>query len=124
MAVSKFWKSKCLTNLKCFGCLIGMKNGECGLKNVVYELECKLCKDKYIGQTARCVSKRMEEHYRDAKNGRGNMGTHLLMKHGSNKAEDFKGRVIWRGSNSVVMSAESVFIKELKPNINIMLNLK
>ena len=121
LAISKFWKGKCRTSLKCFGCMVGMENGSCNMRNVVYELKCKKCDANYVGQSARCVSDRMGEHYYDAAYNRGNMGSHLLNSHGGGTSQDFQAKVLWTGSNNLISSAEAVFIKDRKASINIQL---
>ena len=54
----------------CNCCEAGLR-GECRSKNVVYRMDCKLCRmdeSFYIGETRRSVRLRYNEHIRDAKN--------------------------------------------------------
>ena len=126
LTCSKFWETSCKTNLKCYGCICGLKNGNCDDKNVVYMLSCKLCKARYIGASARCVSTRIGEHVRGAASKNGVIGAHNLKYHPDlvcnlNEAS-FESKVLWKGDNGSVKSAEAVFIRSMKPEINIMLN--
>ena len=74
---------------RCHSCHAGLEN-ECGTKNVVYELTCSHCGDKYIGETSRPVRLRYNEHRRSAINGAADtpLGDHVKDKHPELNPED------------------------------------
>ena len=43
------------------------KNKDCSVKNIVYRIECNICKQFYIGETMRTAHERLTEHLRYAK---------------------------------------------------------
>ena len=53
----------------------------CMKKNVVYDLECTLCKQHYNGETCRHLRDRAREHNRDVQNRKGAMGNHYKIDH-------------------------------------------
>lgn len=90
------------------------------LHNVVYYVPCpnKRCKDDYIGETKRRTEKRSDEHRRKDKK------SHVLQhsektKHKRVSLKDFK--ILGQGyrSNFRRKISESLFIKRLKPKLNI-----
>ena len=82
-------------------CLIGKtKNGgNCRKNEIVYEIACKECKDKYIGESARNGHTRGIEHFNDAESmnederERSVLLRHMEDKH-NNKKVEFEMKVI------------------------------
>ena len=61
-------------------------NGRCRTQGVTYEIECKTCGDKYIGETGRNAYTRGKEHLKNAepdKNVKSVLKTHSIEKHDS-----------------------------------------
>ena len=90
------------------------------MHNVVYYVPCpnKKCKSDYIGETKRCQGKRTNEHRRKDKK------SHVLQhtertKHKRVSLSDFK--ILGQGyrSNFRRKISESLFIKRLKPDLNV-----
>ena len=90
------------------------------LHNVVYYVPCpnKRCKDDYIGETKRRTEKRSDEHRSKDKK------SHVLQhsektKHKRVSLKDFK--ILGKGyrSNFRRKISESLFIKRLKPKLNV-----
>ena len=46
----------------CISCWTAKEKGKCYKKNVVYEIECCICKKVYIGETGRTIKQRILEH--------------------------------------------------------------
>ena len=106
----------------CHACHAGLQN-KCHIKNVVYQLECSLCGDKYVGETSRPVRLRYNEHLRDGINKKVGtpLGEHFIAKHNNQaptdttltacivrKCEDEADRRI----------AESIIIRDTLPALN------
>ena len=55
----------------------------CLKKNVIYRLQCKLCREKYIGETGRTLETRLEEHNGEARRRTVDKpwGDHMRAKH-------------------------------------------
>ncbi len=91
-------------------------------KNLIYELECSICKEQYIGETCRHLRTRLREHYRDVQNKKSALGNHYNTIHQSEtipqnpfdvkilkgECKDWVDRKIW----------EAVLIKNNIPTIN------
>ena len=93
----------------------------CMKKNLVYELECTICDERYDGETCRHLKDRAREHYRDVSNHSKAMGKHYSSKHPDTvvprlpfktkilrSCKDWVDRKIW----------EAIEIKYRKPSIN------
>jgi len=50
----------CLKN--CLSCKTAFKPDLCYTKNIVYKIECSICKKLYFGQSSRCINSRIVEH--------------------------------------------------------------
>lgn len=122
---SRFTKPSCMSKLTCHGCDLGLENGDCQLRHVVYMLKCLCCGLRYIGCTHRPVMFRMSEHQSCCANKTIDqaMGHHYSdQQHLSfdlTKSKPFTPSILHRCRNSKDMYiAEKLFIKELKPEIN------
>ena len=75
----------------CETCKLSNKPNLCSLKNIIYEIECKLCSQLYIGETGRSAGTRIKEHI---------SGSHpsAVKDHfrNSHNLLDFSGSVSWR----------------------------
>lgn len=98
----------------------------CRTRGVVYEIECKVCKDtitkQYTGQTGRSVYERMKEHFREweAKSGDSHLHKHSTKCHGGDAFDvDIRIRSQCYGRPSTRLITEAVQIEEL-PNENTM----
>ena len=87
---SSFGKPTCPGGRKCHLCMSDFK-GDCTVKNIVYEMCCKLCKQNgrhvsYVGESMRPVRLRFNEHRRDAINRTANapFGDHFISEHTDN----------------------------------------
>ena len=90
------------------------------LHNVVYHVKCpnEKCKSEYIGQTRCRVGKRATEHNKTDKN------SHILKhsektKHRRAWLKDFKVRGQGYQSNFKRKISESLFVREIKPDLNV-----
>ena len=105
----------------CHKCIA--KAGEkciCLRKNVVYQLRCTLCQQRYIGETNRTFLTRFKEHLS------GNVTSHYFehwktMHNGKPTVENTSFSILQGGfSNSIQRTtAEAMFIQSSKPTINI-----
>ncbi len=75
-----------IENKSCTGCslcnLFNIKN-YCLTHKVIYDIECQLCKNHYIGRTMRPLHNRIKEHLADWKNieSKGALGHHMKNSH-------------------------------------------
>lgn len=51
---------------KCLTCMLD-KRCICKVKNIIYQIECKVCHKLYIGETGRALETRVQEHNSDAR---------------------------------------------------------
>ena len=82
---------------------------------VVYNFSCDLCDADYVGYTARHLHQRIAEHKNSA------IGRHFLEAHGNNNLLRESQFTILRKCQSKFdcLVFEMLFIKKLKPNLNI-----
>ncbi|MCP4264419.1 MAG: hypothetical protein GY777_02390 [Candidatus Brocadiaceae bacterium] len=113
-------RTHCADN-ECMICLTSKKKGLCRKEGVTYEIECKKCADKYIGETGRCANARMKEHMRDYRLKRENsvLWRHCREEHESEKQE-FKCNVreIFGSDATLRQITEAVDIKRERARIN------
>ena len=110
------------TRSSCSTCDGGLK-GRCHLKNVVYEIKCKLCGNLYIGKTRRMIRTRFMEHLGDARNQRkgSDLGDHMLAEHPNtqSKNEDFEISILHTCKDEANLRiTESIEIRNKKPALN------
>ena len=82
---------------------------------VVYHFSCDLCDADYVGTTARHLHQRIAEHKNSA------IGRHFLEAHGNNNFLRENQFTVLRKCQSKFdcLVFEMLFIKKLKPNLNI-----
>ena len=82
---------------------------------VVYNFSCDLCDADYVGYTARHLHQRIAEHKNSA------IGRHFLEAHGNNNLLRESQFTVLRKCQSKLdfLVFEMLFIKKLKPNLNI-----
>ena len=87
--------------------------------NVTYELVCKQCGEKYIGQTARNAYERGKEHFSNYEHRRGPLWNHCVEKH-QGASQQFQMNVTGTYGNDCMLRkiTESVRIEREKPTIN------
>ena len=122
-------KPKCPGGRRCHLCKSGFK-GDCTQKNVVYQIECRLCKQdlnkaQYVGESMRPVRLRFNEHLCNAKNRTVNtpLGDHVLQKHTAQEiqaiSEPLELKVIHRARDHADRKiAESIIIQDRQPSLN------
>ena len=106
-------------------CLINKtKNGgNCKKNEIVYEITCKQCKDRYIGETARNGHTRSIEHINDSESNnveemeRSVLLRHINEKHLGEKVE-FEMKVIksYQHDPLAIQCAEAVWIRNVNPS--------
>ena len=107
---------------RCHACHAGLQQ-VCHTKNVVYELECGLCGDKYVGETKRPVRLRYNEHLRDGSNRTFDtpIGDHFITKHPEQNITDhtLKAKIIRRCTDEADRKiSESITIRDATPSLN------
>ena len=119
---------KCPGGRRCNTCLSGFQ-GDCTQKNVVYRLNCSMCKQGekeniYIGETKRPVRLRFNEHVRDALHeteGTPIMGDHFREHHSGSHVPPIplQIQVIYRARDHPDRKiAESLLIQKNRPALN------
>ena len=103
---------------KCIACQSGVQNGQCRRENIVYELQCDNCSDRYIGETSRNIYTRLREHLRDARVGSKDsvLLRHKKDKHSTeNTTPTFRAKVLksFRKGALQRQIAESVYINRV-----------
>ena len=85
---------------------------------VVYNFSCDLCDADYVGYTARHLHQRIAEHKNSA------IGRHFLEAHGNNNLLRESQFTVLRKCQSKFdcLVFEMLFIKKLKPNLNIQMD--
>ena len=106
----------------CSTCDGGLK-GRCHLKNVVYQIKCKLCGNLYIGKTRRMIRTRFMEHLGDARNKKkgSDLGDHMLSEHPDMQAknENFDISILHTCKDEANLKiTESIEIRNKKPALN------
>ena len=82
-------KEKECNDINCMICRTSDRKGLCRKEGVTYEIQCKECNDKYIGETGRNGHARMQEHMNDYRMKKENsvMWRHFEESHESNEQE-------------------------------------
>ena len=125
---SSICQAKCPGGRKCHLCMSGFK-GDCTLKNVVYDIHCKLCKRKdratnYVGESMRPVRLRYNEHRRDAINCTPNtpFGDHFMKEHAHEHRTDsdiLELAILYRAHDHPDRKiAESILMRNKAPPLN------
>ena len=116
------WKCIVTNNKACVICP-DTHNNTCSTKNVVYEITCRRCNKRYIGETERSLHDRMLEHRRAAtksdKHPNNALAKHYFLEHHS-LSRLFHYEVLKSHLNSDTKRkiAEAMFIRQLKPELN------
>ena len=125
---SAICKARCPGGSRCHLCMSDFK-GDCIQKNVVYKINCKLCKGggkdvSYVGESMRPVRLRYNEHRRDAINHTPNtpFGEHFLKEHAPISITDtdiLQLKILYRAQDHPDRKiAESIFIRTQTPTLN------
>ena len=99
-------------------------NVNCQSKNVIYQLECKVCNEKYIGETKRKLHTRIKEHLRATQLGdmKSAFAEHFSKQHQNIKNipdYPFNTTIIERADNHTDrLIKEAIWIKKINPKIN------
>ena len=109
-------------NRRCHSCHAGLEN-KCATKNVVCELTCEHCGEKYIGETSRPARLRYNEHRRNGMNRERDtpFGAHASQKHPDLSPNDIHVtanilRVCRDEADRRI--TESICIRDARPKIN------
>ncbi len=98
-----------------------MKNNDCLKKNLIYELTCTVCKEKYIGETQRELHTRVKEHNFATQTGRANsaMREHYEKQHTDIPPVPFTAKILETANDFIDRKLkEAKWIQKLKPSIN------
>ena len=99
-----------------------LKNNLCFKKNVVYQLNCTRCEDKYIGETKRYLHDRIKEHLKSIELGdcKSALSEHYLKKHPRETSNYFTVRVLKRTTDAADrLISEGILIDKLNPTIDL-----
>ena len=116
-------KPWCNTN-NCSICNRLHDDNDCSVKAVVYCITCKLCNQRYVGETGRTIHERLSEHLRYANNPTSNSySDEALAQHYTNfhpsTVSDLSFSVLCKETNVIKRKIlESYFINHFKPEIN------
>ena len=107
---------------RCYSCHAGLKD-RCGSKNVVYELTCDHCGEKYIGETSRPIRLRYNEHRRNCLNGEPDtpFGNHATLRHPDLSHDNFavSAKILrFCKDEADRRISESMYIRDERPKIN------
>ena len=93
--------------------------GRCDQINVTYEVICKQCGEKYIGQTARNAYERGKEHFNNYEYSKGPLWKHCVEKHEATR-QQFQMNVMGTFGNDCMLRkiTESVRIERENPTMN------
>ena len=112
-----FKERKCNDSEKCMVCGDG-KGGMCRRDGVTYEIMCKGCDGKYVGETSRNAFTRGLEHKADLrkKNAKSPLHLHNIEKHDPTSAPGFEMRVtgVFGGDATKRQVRESVLIQKME----------
>ena len=96
----------------------------CNVKNVVYQFKCKLCKENYIGQTARPLHFRYQEHKYALNNNKTEasaLSEHVEKTHKTDKVDmsTFEFSIVEKYNTPVECKiGEAMWIRARNPQIN------
>ena len=89
------------------------------MKKTEIELECTVCKEKYIGETGRQLLDRVKEHESDIKYCNKRIGPWAVHARNHQEQTTFNTRILGVERNVHRRKIlEALIIKEMKPNIN------
>ena len=102
---------------KCKFCVKNIGKGSCYSKNVVYRIECTICKAFYIGETTRTMRSRLREHLSVPTS---NVFEHLLQHHVIPDAQFIGWTVLHSGlpNLDIRRRVETSEIHSQRPTIN------
>ena len=116
-------KPQCNVN-NCNVCTRLHEDNDCSVKAAVYCITCKLCNQRYLGETGRTIHERLSEHLRYANNPTSNSySDEALAQHYANfhpsALSDLSFSILCKETNVIKRKIlESYFINHLKPEIN------
>jgi len=124
MVVGSYSSEELSTLLGCLVCTTGGK-GNCKSTGITYEVSCKRCGDKYIGETARNAYTRGKEHLMalDSKAESSIMNKHCKDKHGG-IIEDFTMNVIGTFQGDAMLRQISESVRISRENQKALINNK
>ena len=110
-----FRGNNCLDD-ECAVCQQYGGKGQCKQREVIYQLTCKGCEERYIGETARSLGERVQEHVRGKSSA---LHEHMQKKH-EGQFQEIQVKILNRcpGDAMLRQVMESTYIKELKPEMN------
>lgn len=100
------------------------KNSNCRKQNVIYQLNCSLCNESYVGETRRDLHTRLREHQRSIVQGdekKSALATHYALHHSQTIVPKipFTGKIIERARDNADRSIrEAIWIRKKAPRIN------
>ena len=106
---------------ECVICKTSGKKGLCRKESITYEIVCKACKERYIGETGRCGKERCKEHAEDLKKKKESsvLWRHCKEKHGGEKQEFvYKVKQIFGNDATLRQVTEAIDIKREENAIN------
>ena len=120
---SALTKAPCPAGSRSCATCEAITEGRCTDKNVVYQVDCKLCGDSYIGESKRPVRLRFNEHVRSMLGATEYtpLGDHFRNKHpGINREKSMLGVQILRRTldHPDRKITESLYIRDRKPKMN------
>ena len=111
-----------LENKQCKSKNCTYKDNNCITKDVIYELSCSECEDKYIGETKRSLHTRINEHHKSIFYNRGNpaMLEHYKQHHNNSiNSNPFKVKILEKSHNTTDRKIkEALWIEKKSPKIN------
>ena len=90
--------------------------GRCKQREVIYQVTCSECEERYIGETARSLGERIQEHVKEKSSA---VNEHMQKKH-EGRFQRIRVRILNRcpGDAMLRQVMESTYIKELQPEMN------
>ena len=106
---------------ECMLCKTGDKKRLCRKEGITYEIMCRACKERYIGETGRCGKERCKEHAEELKKKKESsvLWRHCKEKHDGEKQEfAYKVRQVFGNDATLRQLTESIDIKREDNAIN------
>ena len=106
---------------ECMICKTSRKKGFCRKEGITYEIVCKDCKERYIGETGRCGKERCKEHAEELKKKKESsvLWRHCREKHDGEKQEfAYKVRQVFGRDATLRQLTEAIDIKREDNLIN------
>ena len=115
-----FKEKKCRDTINCMVCGGEGEGGRCRSEGATYEIVCKGCNGKYVGETSRNAFTRGREHSMDLrkKNVKSPLHLHNIEKHNDTPPPGFEMKVtgVFGGDATKRQVRESVLIQKIPEN--------